>query len=321
MSSAAQRMRSIFLSAVFALLIAIGGGHPAHAATAYDNPSTPTVVMQSSPVTAREVPARPSILKDSRVFDQAGLLDTRCLQALNSQIRSAEASTRSEILLVTLKSIGQRNQKDYATEMFNRWQVGRSDEKRGVLVLFVADGGANGRGRIEVSVWKGFNSQVSHSWTSSMLEASVLPSLRVREFETGFARCVARLEPRLTMSASDVATSGLVNLLALPAGVGGILALANVMGRRSRTCDKCGAVCEPKRCDPWEVVTAATDFSDGLRQRKIRCHKCGATSIKSDKIRKYDGKRMNSDGSYSYYYDSSSDGGGSDGGGGGGGDC
>jgi len=313
-----QRMRSAVLSTLFALTIALGGGQAAHAAVYPPQPSAPTVVRanRANSPSAR-VPARPSVLEESHVFDDANLLDQKGRAALNSQIRSAEASTNSEILLVTLKTIGKRDQQSYATEMFNRWHVGRSDDNRGVLVLFVADGGANGRGRIEVSVWKGFNSQVSHSWTSDMLETSVLPRLRMRDFETGFARCISRLAPRLTMTALQ---SSKTLLTVQTYGTLGSLfaACLAITDRNSRKCDNCGAICERGRCTPWRTIKEATDKVSGLSQREVACHKCGSTSVKSSTIRKYDG--VDRHGRY-YYNSDSSDGGGSDGGGGGGGDC
>ena len=238
---------------------------------------------------------------------------------LNAKLRATEQRTKSKIVLVTLESIHGRDQKAFAMELFNTWRVGQTEENGGILTLFVADGGASGRGRIQVEVSQRFNGAVSHSWTTKMLEESVLPQLRAREYEVGFAKCVDRIEPRLTRKRTDGSSSD------VPLLVGSVTALAAVpyLERKSRKCDMCDAVVPKRDVTPWHTVRAATHLKAGRKQRRLTCQACGALSVQHKSIPKYDGRRQRSDGSWHYYYDSSSnDGGGfSDGGGGGGGDC
>jgi len=328
----------LYLAGVlFALTMLAGGGSAAHAATVppqtapavnrmVQRPSSTVVgdLMTDVPA-SRSGLASPSTIATrthsrSRIVDDAQILDVESRKRLTEQLLEAEARTESEFVVVTLPTIFGRDPKAHATNLFNRWRVGASSKNRGVLMLFVADGGARGKGRIEVAVWKGFNSRVSHSWTSDMLEASVLPHLRKGHFGAGFARCVHRLEPRLMIPAWQTEEVFVpIVLTALGASSVG----ASISGRNSRKCSQCGAICERSLCGSWKVVEEATDEHAGKMERLVCCAKCGATSRKERRIPKYDAKRRRGDGTWEYYNNSSSSdgGGGCDGGGGGGGDC
>jgi len=318
------RLRTGLIVALCALTLGSSATH-ASVALAEPAPEPPQVVLQQqarAPTVRLTDVSRPS--HSQRISDGASLLGHEHRRLLNDQIRATEARTGSDILLVTLPTIGGEDQERFTRELFNLWSVGSDTANhKGVLVLFVKDGGKRGRGRIEVAVSRSLNRAVGHGWTNQMLESSVLPRLREHDFAAGFAACIERLEPRLVFKAGDRSGKASTAETAF-----GILAAASGgafiwnADRRGRTCDTCGAICERAKCSRWEVVEAATDMRAGLQRRAVRCHKCGATSYKMKMIRRYDGRRQRSDGTWDYYYDSdSSDGGGSDGGGGGGGDC
>lgn len=328
-----RRLRSAKLVVTLSVALLVLGGSAAHASPISLAHTERTVAMQQlrrgdSAVSVHSVP-RPwgavAARRKSRerITDSANLLTPSDRARLTERILAAESRSDSEIVLVTLPTVEGRDQKQFATQLFNKWDVGsKAANKKGVLVLFVKDGGARGKGRIQVAVSRSLNGAVSTAWTNSMLEASVLPRLRTRDYSGGFERCVQRLEPRLVKRGGGEFDDALISTAVL----GAVVAAAGVQSwhddRSSRTCDECGAICERERCDPWEEVRAATDEEEGWRHRKIVCHKCGQVSLKRRAIRKYDGRRRLSDGTWQYYYNSSDgDGGGSDGGGGGGGDC
>jgi len=311
--STVRQARHTLAAIVALLLLTWGGSSAAHASPSTSFAQT-TVLQQRRTLSVYDVP-RPwrnggSRRSGSRVSDNAKLLGGQRVR-LDEQIRAAQVRSESEILLVTLPTIGGRDEKRFATELFNLWKVGEHSEKhKGVLILFVADGGARGRGRVEVEVSRSLNAEVGNTWTTDMLASSVLPLLRERNYAGGFARAVERIEPRLTKKGGS--TTQLLELL----GYGGLMAAVSVgawhQDRKCRECDACGAVCEST---PWTTTLEATDLQTGLKERSVSCHKCGAISHKQATIRKYDGRRRRSDGGWDYYYQSSdSGGGGSDGG-------
>ena len=71
--------------------------------------------------------------------------------------------------------------------------------------------------------------------------------------------------------------------------------------------------------DGWEIVEQATDKKEGKKRLPCQCKNCGNLKYKTKPIRKYDGKRIESDGTCTFYYNSSSSRSGNSGSGGGGG--
>jgi len=67
------------------------------------------------------------ILTDSQVF------------YLDSIIQEVQDSSKAEIAVVLLQSIGQSVPKSFATELFNYWKVGKEGTDNGLLILFVMD--------------------------------------------------------------------------------------------------------------------------------------------------------------------------------------
>ena len=204
----------------------------------------------------REVP-RP---KDGRITDLAGYGLERS-SGLANAIREFERQVKAPVYVVTLPSIGapKSGVKNYATRLFNEWSIGNRGTQKGVLVLIVKD-----VRRVEVEVGNRLNSIVSRSWTTRMLENSVLPTLKDGAYASGIERAVGRLAARIENGnkplpknwyrspgywASSGKTEEAVDALtALAVGAGGsVLAIgagANAIAsnRRDRTCDACGGV-------------------------------------------------------------------------------
>ena len=362
-----QRARIAIAAFFCAFVLALSAPSVASAA-----PTTTTTTVQMQPgrrlySSVRAVP-RPS--EDGRILDKAGYNLERSY-ALTSAIRDFESRINAPVYVVTLPSIGRPKSgvKDFATRLFNAWEIGRGGTQKGVLVLIVRD-----VRRVEVEVGKTLNGVVSHSWTTRMLANEVLPTLREGEYARGLEKAVERLAARIennggnglpndwyrspsfwmapgkTMEADDA-------LRALGYGGGGsVLAMGYAVGaakasRRGRTCDTCGSVVKQgevvlgggcgdddyvqkiltelnpwlngtissnrnndvtyKRVGRWRTVREATYEQQGLRERTLRCHKCGEVSRKVQIIPRLVETSSSSD----------ADGGGcSDGGGGGGGD-
>ena len=137
-----------------------------------------------------------------RITDSAGLLDGESVTAIMQTIRQAESETGTEMMVVTLPSIGEQSPKRFATELFNAWGIGRDQPNNGVLVLVVKDAR-----RIEVEVGDGVVDKFSRSWTEQMLEDKVLPSFKADRYSTGLIRCVDACASRLS---ADLRTEGVM---------------------------------------------------------------------------------------------------------------
>ena len=66
------------------------------------------------------------------------LLDNE-IAYLDSIIQEVEDSSKAQIAIVMLESIGEDVPKTFATELFNHWGVGNAETDNGLLILFVMD--------------------------------------------------------------------------------------------------------------------------------------------------------------------------------------
>lgn len=242
-------------------------------------------------------------------------------------IRRTEKQHGTEIMVVTLDTIGAQSPKQFATALFNEWGIGPASKNNGVLVLVVKDAR-----RIEVEVGRALNSRFDRSFTERMLANAVLPHFRAGDYSEGLVRSVDALSQRFNRGfdwetfdwETTLWTAGLY--IGLPAAIG---VSRIVDDRRQRTCDACGAVTDRRSggVGAWRVTREPGYQVSGLEERNVTCATCGSISVRRRSIKAYDGRRRGRNGDWIYYYretSSSSDadgggGGSSDGGGGGGG--
>src|SRR5262245_41030981 len=86
---------------------------------------------------ADDFPARPN--PPRLVTDLAGMLSTSENQALEDKLVAFNDSTSTQISVVIITSLGMWEKAEYATELGERWGIGRKDKDNGVLVLIAKD--------------------------------------------------------------------------------------------------------------------------------------------------------------------------------------
>merc|ERR1719502_690669 len=154
-----------------------------------------------------------------RISDQAELINAQGRSRIMRTIREAESESGTEMMVVTLPTIGGQNPKTFATRLFNHWGIGRAEHNTGVLVL----------------VGKDAVGKFSTAWTERMLSERVLPQFKQGRYSEGLARCVDTCAHRLSaprrsplasvasLFSSDAwATVGLYGLICLGAKTGAI---------------------------------------------------------------------------------------------------
>lgn len=75
------------------------------------------------------------------VSDPDNLLDETSKAEINSILGQAESNSSAEVFVVALKSIGDVYIKDFATSLFNTWNIGKKSKDNGLLILMVEDVG------------------------------------------------------------------------------------------------------------------------------------------------------------------------------------
>lgn len=78
---------------------------------------------------------------DSRTYvsNPDRILQESTVIELNTLLDSLEQSTRTEVAVVVVKSIGDEVIEPFATALFKNWGIGKAKEDNGLLVLFVLD--------------------------------------------------------------------------------------------------------------------------------------------------------------------------------------
>lgn len=107
------------------------------------------------------------------VSDMAGVIDHASESAINSLLNQLEQQTGVEIAVVTIHQSDGRTPKEFATELLNRWGIGKKGKDNGVLVLMVTEAR-----RIEVETGYALEGVLSDGKVGAILDAEVIPRFR-----------------------------------------------------------------------------------------------------------------------------------------------
>ena len=118
-------------------------------------------------------------LKHSWIYDGPGLLDKR-YQEMNSLLDKLEKETSSEVALVIVKSIGENVPKEFATELFNTWKIGKKGKDNGMLIVHVMD-----QRRIEIETGYGMEAVMPDVKCKWIIDEIMIPFFREGSFSDG----------------------------------------------------------------------------------------------------------------------------------------
>lgn len=111
----------IFTAFIFSFFIFVAAGNAQKAYSVGDIPN----------------PKLPS--ESSYVSNPDNILSQATVDRVNSMLRTLEDTTTAEVAVVVVNSIGDRVPKDFATELFRTWGIGKKENNNGLLILLVID--------------------------------------------------------------------------------------------------------------------------------------------------------------------------------------
>ncbi len=176
-----MQRRSVFLSFLFGIPAVFVGG--ALAITAI-----------TAPLAARDFESAVAAVPNPReqdggwVSDPAGAIAAR-RSDINATIAELERQTSVEIAVVVLPSIGEFVPKEFATELFNRWGVGKKDKDNGLLVLQVLD-----QRRVEIETGYGLEGALPDVKCRWIIDDIAIPFFKAGSFSDGHYEMVRALE-------------------------------------------------------------------------------------------------------------------------------
>lgn len=125
------------------------------------------------------------------VSDMAGVLTSDARAEIDSIATALDHATGAELAVVTVNDVGSRTPKQFATELFNRWHIGKPGVDNGVLLLI-----AIAPRRVEIETGYGVEAVLPDAHAGRLLRQFVVPHFKHGDFSGGAvagAREIARV--------------------------------------------------------------------------------------------------------------------------------
>jgi len=129
-------------------------------------------------VAAGELPARPTPF--TFVTDQAQLLSAADTKKLENGLRSYASNNGTQVIVVTVPTLGGRTVADYARALGTTWGVGQRDQNNGVVVLIAAQ-----EHQVSIQAGSGLRSQVTPELTNRIISQQMAPQFKQGRYFAG----------------------------------------------------------------------------------------------------------------------------------------
>lgn len=136
--------------------------------------------LPSYALTVEEVP-NPRQTYDGWVTDSADILSDRTENQLNQMISELESNNGAEIAVVTVpETFPSSSPKEFTTELFNYWGIGKADRDNGVLFLISV-----GDRRTEIETGYGMESILPDAKVGNIIDTQILPQFKQEDYDAG----------------------------------------------------------------------------------------------------------------------------------------
>ncbi len=165
----------------FALIALASCGQATSVPSNRDSASPPAVAAPSSTLTLA-----------GRVTDAADILTPAQEAGLAAKLERLERTTRRQMVVVTVPSLGGADIATFTRNMANRWGIGRKGEDDGVVVLV-----APSERQVRIAVGYGLEKTLTDAQCKQIIDQQMLPSFRQGDLPRGIAAGVDSLIARL----------------------------------------------------------------------------------------------------------------------------
>lgn len=117
---------------------------------------------------------------NSFVADNAGVLDTKAEQDLNSRIYDLQRKTSADIAVVTINSLNGQTVEDVALEIGRKYKVGKSGKNNGVVFLVAIQDR-----KVRIEVGYGLEGVINDAKAGRILDEQVLPFFKQEQYQEG----------------------------------------------------------------------------------------------------------------------------------------
>ncbi|GGI40409.1 TPM domain-containing protein [Mammaliicoccus stepanovicii] len=110
------------------------------------------------------------------VQDHANLIEQSDADSINKKGQKLQDGTDADIMLMTMKSIGQTPRQDYALEAGRHYKVGDQKHNRGIVILLNLDNGNENNNRgIDIAVGDGLEGVLNDSKVGDLIDTNFMP--------------------------------------------------------------------------------------------------------------------------------------------------
>lgn len=122
----------------------------------------------------------PRAMRRGWVADMARVLTPEARAEIDSIAGALERTTGAELAVVTVNDVGSRTPKQFATELFNLWHIGKSGLDNGALLLI-----AVGQRRVEIETGYGVEEVLPDAHAGRLLREFVVPHFKQGDYSGG----------------------------------------------------------------------------------------------------------------------------------------
>lgn len=118
----------------------------------------------------------PALKKPVFVQDHANIITNSDKDKINKKGQKLQEGTDADILLMTMKSIGQTPRQDYALEAGRHYKVGDQKHNRGIVILLNFDNGNENNNRgIDIAVGNGLEGVLNDAKVGELIDTHFMP--------------------------------------------------------------------------------------------------------------------------------------------------
>lgn len=136
-------------------------------------------------ILAFDIPNRPS----GFVSDFANLYSANFKNQLENNLSDFEKQTTAEIAVVTVPSLGGSTIEELATNIFDKWKIGKKGRDNGVLLLV----SKNDR-KVRIEVGYGLEPVITDGRSGRIIREQISPHFKNEDFEGGTQAAISQLE-------------------------------------------------------------------------------------------------------------------------------
>jgi uncharacterized protein len=263
------------------------------------------LIFTALPLHAQNYP----IHETTYVNDYAQLLDETAHRDLTRMLEALREETSVEVTVLTLHTRrgfdASSSLEAFATGLFNHWGIGNAERNDGILILVISE---DREMRIELG--QGYD-QAYNRYAQSIINTTFLPPFREGDYQTGILQgtqaTLTEIARRHHAGEAALESTGNGNsgdntgnwvsgaLIAVFAGVFGLIAFGRRITDRFRRCPQCG---NRGLSTNRKTLQSATRTRQGQGLRTITCPHCGHHDSSYYTIARRSSSRSSSGGSF-----------------------